>query len=128
LEEFWRDVASSNNVLIKVKSRTGRYRRSDWYGRYNIPKPRILESTGEYSSKSKDYWEIHSIPKTGKARAKKYRELLNNDNVQAIITSASSSDAYESLYKRVKNKSPRAIVLNYKKYLIKDRDTKEWYL
>jgi len=74
-----------------------------------------------------DNKEMYSMPKTKNAASKKYRELLNDNNIKVIITSAMSSDTYESLYKRVKNKSPNEIIQNYKKYLIKFRD-KEWYL
>lgn len=74
-----------------------------------------------------DEIENYTMPKTKIAASKKYRELLNNNNIKAIITSAMSSDTYESLYKRVKNKSPNEIIKNYKKYLINLGD-KEWYL
>ncbi len=74
-----------------------------------------------------DEIENYTMPKTKIAASKKYRELLNNNNIKAIITSAMSSDTYESLYKRVKNNSPNEIIKNYKKYLINLGD-KEWYL
>jgi hypothetical protein len=68
----------------------------------------------------------YKLPKTHPALGNKYRELEEDDNIKAIITSAQSSDIYESLYKRVKNKTPKEIINNYKKYLIKDGKT--WYL
>ena len=68
----------------------------------------------------------YKLPKTHPALGNKYRELEEDDNIKAIITSAQSSDIYESLYKRVKNKTPNEIIKNYKKYLIKDGKT--WYL
>jgi len=68
----------------------------------------------------------YKLPKTHPALGNKYRELEEDGNIKAIITSAQSSDIYESLYKRVKNKTPKEIIKNYKKYLIKDGKT--WYL
>ena len=68
------------------------------------------------------------MPKTKNAAHKKYIELLNNNEIKAIITSAQSSDTYEALYKRVKNKSPQEIIKNYKKYLLNNSGEKEYYL
>ena len=68
----------------------------------------------------------YKLPKTHPALGNKYKELEEDDNIKAIITSGQSSDIYESLYKRVKNKTPKEIIKNYKKYLIKDGKT--WYL
>ena len=40
-----------------------------------------------------------------------------------------SSDTYESLYKKVKNKTPEEIIKNYKKYLTNfGKGDKTWYL
>ena len=64
-----------------------------------------------------DKIENYNMPKTKNAAHKKYIELLNNNEIKAIITSGQSSDIYEALYKRVKNKSPQEIIKNYKKYL-----------
>ena len=68
----------------------------------------------------------YKLPKTHPASGNKYRELEEDNNIKAIITSTESSDVYESLYKRVKNKTPKEIIKNYKKYLTKDGKT--WYL
>jgi hypothetical protein len=46
-----------------------------------------------------------SMPKTLEAIQNKYKVLENDDNIKVIITSAMSSDTYESLYKKAKNKS-----------------------
>ena len=69
------------------------------------------------------------MPKTRQAISNKYTELENDDNIKAIITSAQSSDTYESLYKKVKNKKPEEIIKNYKKYLTNyGNNDKNWYL
>jgi hypothetical protein len=69
------------------------------------------------------------MPKTYSAKGKKYKELEKDDNIKAIITSAQSSDTYEALYKKVKNKTPQEIIKNYKKYLINHGgNDKTWYL
>jgi len=73
---------------------------------------------------------IHlKLPKTHPALGNKLKELDNDDNIKAIITSASSSDVYESLYKKVKNKDPKIILKNYKKYFTNyGKGDKTWYL
>ena len=69
------------------------------------------------------------MPKTRQAISNKYTELENDENIKAIITSAQSSDTYESLYKKVKNKKPEEIIKNYKKYLTNyGNNDKNWYL
>jgi hypothetical protein len=68
----------------------------------------------------------YKLPKTHPALGNKYKELEEDDGIKAIITSAQSADVYEALYKRVKNKTPKEIIKNYKKYLTKDGKT--WYL
>ena len=69
------------------------------------------------------------MPKTRQAISNKYAELENDDNIKAIITSARSTDTYESLYKKAKNKTPEEIIKNYKKYLTNyGNDDKNWYL
>ena len=76
-----------------------------------------------------DKIENYNMPKTKNAAHKKYIELLNNNEIKAIITSGQSSDTYEALYKRVKNKSPQEIIKNYKKYLWQyESGEKEYYL
>ena len=56
-------------------------------------------------------------------------ELENDSNIKALITSAMSSDAYEALYKRAKNKTPSEIIKNYKMYLLNyGKGDKNWYL
>ena len=69
-----------------------------------------------------------SMPKTRTAASNKYREFENDNNIKAIITSAQSSDSYELLYKKVKNKTPDEIIKNYKKYLTNYGNDKSWYL
>ena len=69
------------------------------------------------------------LPKTKQARQNKYAAFKNDDNIKAIITSAQSTDSYESLYKKVKNKTPQEVLKNYKKYLTNFGDgDKIWYL
>lgn len=71
----------------------------------------------------------YAMPKTRQAISNKYEELENDDNVKAIITSARSTDTYESLYKKCKNKTPQEIIKNYKKYLTNyGNNDKSWYL
>jgi len=71
----------------------------------------------------------HATPKTQPAKQKKYIELENNKDIKAIITSAMSSDTYEALYKRVKDKKPDEIIKNYRKYLTNyGKGDKSWYL
>jgi hypothetical protein len=69
------------------------------------------------------------MPKTLKAKSNKYKEFENDNNIKAIITSAMSSDTYESLYKKVKNMTPDGVIKNYKKYLTNyGKGDKTWYL
>lgn len=68
-----------------------------------------------------------TMPKTQPAAANKYKELEQNNTIKAIIASSQSSDSYEALYKRVKQKAPEEVVKNYNKYLINYGD-KIWYL
>lgn len=69
------------------------------------------------------------MPKTRTAASNKYKELENDNNIKAIITSAQSSDSYELLYKKAKNKTPQEIIKNYKKYLTNyGNNDKSWYL
>ena len=70
-----------------------------------------------------------TMPKTPAAKSNKYKDLENDSNIKAIITSAQSSDIYEALYKKVKNKTPQEIIKNYKKYLTNyGNGDKSWYL
>jgi hypothetical protein len=70
-----------------------------------------------------------TMPKTPTAKSNKYKDLENDTNIKAIITSAQSSDIYEALYKKVKNKTPQEIIKNYKKYLTNyGNGDKSWYL
>lgn len=68
-----------------------------------------------------------TMPKTQPAAANKYKELEQDNTIKAIIASSQSSDSYEALYKRVKQKAPEEVVKNYNKYLINYGD-KIWYL
>lgn len=71
----------------------------------------------------------YTLPKTQPAKKKKYIELENNKDIKALITSAMSSDTYEALYKRVKDKTSDEIIKNYKKYLTNyGKGDKNWYL
>ena len=64
-----------------------------------------------------------------KIQNNKYNNFKNDNNIKAIITSAQSSDIYETLYKKVKNKTPQEIIKNYTKYLTNyDINDKIWYL
>ena len=72
--------------------------------------------------------ENFAMPKTYSAKSNKYNDLENDNNIKAIITSAQSSDSYELLYKKVKNKTPQQIIKNYKKYLTNYGNDKSWYL
>ena len=71
------------------------------------------------------------MPKPGGAAWRnKYKELEEDENNVAIITSAQSTDTYESLYVNAKGKSPQYILDHYKKYLFNSgqKDDKSWYL
>jgi hypothetical protein len=68
-----------------------------------------------------------TMPKKPPATSNKYKELENDNNIKAIITSAQSTDIYETLYKKVKHKTSQEIIKNYKKYLNNFGD-KSWYL
>ena len=67
------------------------------------------------------------MPKAQPAASNKYKELEQDNTIKAIITSAQSSESYEGLYKRVKQKTPEEVVNKYNKYLINYGD-KIWYL
>ena len=70
-----------------------------------------------------------TMPKTHSARSNKWKNLENDNNIKAIITSGMSSDGYESLYKKVKNMTPDGVIKNYKKYLTNyGKGDKTWYL
>jgi|TARA_B110000305_G_C19130320_1_gene488599 ribosomal protein L24E len=68
------------------------------------------------------------MPKTPQAKNNKHAKFEDDNNVKAIITSARSTDTYESLYKKVKNKTPEEIIKNYKKYLTNYGNDKRWFL
>jgi hypothetical protein len=108
-----RKIPTGNNVWGKNK-KLEKFWRKLASGRHVI----LVNKNGEKSN--------YKLPKTHPALGNKYRELEEDNNIKAIITSTESSDVYESLYKRVKNKTPKEIIKNYKKYLIKDGKT--WYL
>jgi len=74
-----------------------------------------------------DKKETYTMPKTRKASSNKLKEFDNNNNIKAIITSAQSTDIYETLFKKHGNKTPNEIINNYKKYLTKI-DEKLWSL
>ena len=69
------------------------------------------------------------MPKIHKAGSKKIKEFEEDTNIKAIITSAMSSDTYESLFKKAYNKTPNEIIKDYKKYLTNyGNNDKNWYL
>ena len=71
------------------------------------------------------------MPKPGgQGWRNKYKELEEDENNVAIITSAQSTDTYESLYVNAKGKSPQYILDHYKKYLFNSgqKGDKSWYL
>ena len=71
------------------------------------------------------------MPKPGgQGWRNKYKELEEDENNVAIITSAQSTDTYESLYVNAKGKSPHYILDHYKKYLFNSgqKGDKSWYL
>lgn len=72
--------------------------------------------------------EKFAMPKTHNAGSKKIQEFEADTNIKAIITSAMSSDIYESLFKKAHNKTPNEIIKNYKKYLTNYGNDKNWYL
>ena len=74
-----------------------------------------------------DKKESYTMPKTRKASSNKLKEFDNDNNIKAIITSAQSTDIYETLFKKHGNKTPNEIINNYKKYLTKI-DEKLWSL
>ena len=73
--------------------------------------------------------EKFEMPKTHSASSKKIKQFEADTNIKAILTSAISSDAYESLFKKAHNKTPNEIIKGYKKYLINyGNNDKNWYL
>ena len=60
--------------------------------------------------------KIYTLP-TGKVTSRKIEISFNNDpDIVAILTSAQSTDSYERLYPKAKNKSVDYVIKNYKKY------------
>ena len=122
----------SNNITSKKSKRLlnlKKYPESVW------GKNRNLEEFWRKLASGKEVILIYTngkivnftMPKTRSAASNKYKKLENDNNIKAIITSAQSSDTYESLYKKVKNKTPQEIIKNYKKYLT-NFGNKIWYL
>ena len=88
-----------------------------------------------YSETLQAYLEDKGITSTGGSGAKKERmqrqrsSMVRQDpEIQALITAPSSSDCYESLYKKVKGASPATVLRNYTKYLSHHGKDKEWAL
>jgi len=76
-----------------------------------------------------DEKETYTMPKTRKAASNKLKELDNDTNIKAILMAAQSTDGYERLYKKAKDKTPQEIIQNYKKYLINyGGNDKNWYI
>ena len=73
-----------------------------------------------YSETLQAYLEDKGITSTGGSGA--------GSAIQALITAPSSSDCYESLYKKVKGASPATVLRNYTKYLSHHGKDKEWAL
>lgn len=60
--------------------------------------------------------EMTAVPSGQKNRFGKFNEFDNNPEIKAVLISNQSSDAYELLYKKAKNKSVNEVIKNYKKY------------
>ena len=60
--------------------------------------------------------KIIKIKKGLKDRKIKFDEFDNNPEIKAVLISNQSTDAYELLYKRAKNKTVNDVIKNYKKY------------
>ena len=57
-----------------------------------------------------------ALPNGKKSRENKYKEFAEDVDIKAVLSSNPSSDAYEYLYKRAKNKAPSEVIKNYSKY------------
>lgn len=75
-----------------------------------------------------DKTEIYTMPKTRTAASKKLKELSGDTNIKAILMAAISSDGYERLYKKAKDKTPQDIIKNYKKYFSNYDKGNDWYI
>lgn len=62
--------------------------------------------------------EIIVLPKGKKKNNAKFDEFDNNPEINAVLTSCQSTDAYELLYTKAKNKSVNEVIKNYKKFFI----------
>ena len=60
--------------------------------------------------------KIITLPSSTGCRLSKFNEFDNNPEIKAVLISNQSSDAYELLYKKAKNKSVNEVIKNYKKY------------
>ena len=68
------------------------------------------------------------ITLNNKATTKKLFKKLNEDaDVKAILMTGISTDWYEYLYKKAKNKTPEYVIDNYKKYS-KNIGEKFWFI
>ena len=128
---MWKVVENKNNIKRWVKVSKTKKVESVW------GKNKSLEDLWRKLASGQEVILIYAddtvkkfkMPKTTNAILKKYDEFKEDDNIKAIITSAQSSDIYEALYKKVKNKKPVLVIKNYKKYLTNYGDgDKIWYL
>ena len=60
--------------------------------------------------------KIIKLPNGPKSKNAKFDEFDNNPEIKVVLISNQSSDAYELLYKRAKNKNVNEVIKNYKKY------------
>lgn len=141
---MWKIVKNKNGTkrwlkILNDKSKTKKSKK-----RFNL---QTSESIWGKNKKLEDFWrklasgeeiiivypndkkEIYKMPKTHSSKSNQYKKFQNDSNIKAIITSAQSSDIYESLFKNHGDKSPKEIVDNYKKYLTNyGKGDKTWYL
>ena len=60
--------------------------------------------------------KITTLPSGQKSKFIKFDEFDNNPEIKAVLISNVSTDAYELLYKKAKDKSVNEVIKNYKKY------------
>ena len=60
--------------------------------------------------------KITVLPSERKSRFVKFNEFDNNPEIKAVLISNQSTDSYELLYKKAKNKKVNEVIKNYKTY------------
>jgi len=142
---MWKIVQNKNGTKrwLKISNNKSQKKKS----KRLIKLEKVQESVWGKNKKLEEFWrklasgkeiiliynigkiEKFKMPKTHNAGSKKIKEFEENTNIKAIITSAMSSDTYESLFKKAYNKTPNEIIKDYKKYLTNyGNNDKNWYL